>query len=108
MQMSIFLLFFQNQGGGGGNFLVAILPWILIFGVFYFLLIVPQRKRQRQLQETIASLKAGDRIVTNGGIVGTITAVREQTFLIRSGEKSILEVSRAAVAGLQAEEEEKK
>ena len=106
--MSIFLLFFQNQGGGGGNFLVAILPWILIFGVFYFLLIVPQRKRQRQLQETIASLKAGDRIVTNGGIVGTITAVREQTFLIRSGEKSILEVSRAAVAGLQAEEEEKK
>ena len=106
--MSIFLLFFQNQGGGGGNFLVAILPWILIFGVVYFLLIVPQRKRQRQLQETIASLKAGDRIVTNGGIVGTITAVREQTFLIRSGEKSILEVSRAAVAGLQAEEEEKK
>jgi preprotein translocase subunit YajC len=107
--MSIFLLFFdQPQGGGAGGLLINLLPFALIFGVFYFLLIVPQRKRQRQLQETIASLKAGDRIVTNGGIVGTITAVRDNTFLIRSGEKSILEVSRGAVAGLQAEEEEKK
>jgi preprotein translocase subunit YajC len=99
------LFIFQQ---GGGNFLVAILPWILIFGVFYFLLIVPQRKRQRALQETIENLKAGDKVVTNGGIVGTITAVRDHTFLIRSGEKSILEVSRAAISGLAAEEEEKK
>jgi preprotein translocase subunit YajC len=104
--MSNFLIFFQ-AAPGGGNFLVAILPWVLIFGVFYFLLIVPQRKRQKQLQETISNLKAGDRVVTNGGVVGTITAVRDSTFLIRSGEKSILEISRAAIAGLQSEEEEK-
>jgi preprotein translocase subunit YajC len=99
------LFIFQQPGG---NFLVAILPWVLIFGVFYFLLIVPQRKRQRALQETIENLKAGDKVVTNGGIIGTITAVRDATFLIRSGEKSILEVSRAAISGLAAEEEEKK
>ena len=97
------ILFIFQQGGG--NFLVAILPWILIFGVFYFLLIVPQRKRQRALQETIENLKAGDKVITNGGIVGTITAVRDTTFLIRSGEKSILEISRAAISGLAAEEE---
>lgn len=101
-------ILFIFQQGGGGNFLIAILPWILIFGVFYFLLIVPQRKRQRALQETIENLKAGDKVVTNGGIIGTITAVRDTTFLIRSGEKSILEVSRAAIAGLASEEEEKK
>ena len=100
------ILFIFQQGGG--NFLVAILPWILIFGVFYFLLIVPQRKRQRALQQTIEELKAGDKVVTNGGIVGTITAVRDTTFLIRSGEKSILEISRAAISGLAAEDEEKK
>jgi preprotein translocase subunit YajC len=100
------ILFIFQQGGG--NFLVAILPWILIFGVFYFLLIVPQRKRQRALQETIESLKAGDKVITNGGIVGTITAVRDNTFLIRSGEKSILEISRAAISGLASEDEEKK
>lgn len=101
--MSILFIFFL-QGGGGGNFLIAILPWILIFGVFYFLLIVPQRKRQKALQETINNLKAGDRIVTNGGIIGTITAVRDHTLLIRSAEKSIIEVSRGAIAGLQEEE----
>lgn len=100
------ILFIFQQGGG--NFFIAILPWILIFGVFYFLLIVPQRKRQRALQETIESLKAGDKVITNGGIVGTITAVRDTTFLIRSGEKSILEISRAAISGLAAEDEEKK
>lgn len=85
-----------------------LLPWILIFVVFYFLLIVPQRKRQRALQETIENLKAGDKVITSGGIVGTITAVRDSTFLIRSGEKSILEISRAAISGLAAEDEEKK
>jgi preprotein translocase subunit YajC len=100
------ILFIFQQGGPG--LIWQLLPWILIFGVFYFLLIVPQRKRQRALQETIANLKAGDKVITNGGIVGTITAIRDATFLIRSGEKSILEISRAAVSGLAAEEEEKK
>ena len=86
--------------------LVQLLPILLIIGVFYILLIRPQQKRQRELQETIAQLKAGDRIVTNGGIIGVITNVRDNSFLIRSAEKSILEISRSAVAGV--EEEEKK
>lgn len=79
---------------------------ILIFGVFYLLLIRPQQKKQRQLQETISQLKAGDKVVTNGGIVGVITAVRETSFLIRSAEKTILEIARTAVAGVDAEEKQ--
>jgi preprotein translocase subunit YajC len=86
--------------------LVQLLPILLIIGVFYILLIRPQQKRQRELQETISQLKAGDRVVTTGGIIGTITNVRDTSFLIRSAEKSILEISRSAVAGI--EEEEKK
>ena len=77
---------------------------ILIIGVFYMLLIRPQQKRQRQLQETIAQLKAGDRVVTTGGIIGTITTVRDTSFLIRSADKSILEIARSSVAGIQEEE----
>lgn len=77
---------------------------ILIFGVFYLLLIRPQQKKQRQLQETISQLKAGDKIVTTGGIVGVITAVRDTSFLIRSAEKTILEIARSAVAGVDTEE----
>ena len=92
------------QGGFGG--LTGLLPMLLIIAVFYVLLIRPQQKRQRELQETISQLKAGDRIVTTGGVIGTITSVKDTSFLIRSAEKSILEIARSAVAGV--DEEEKK
>src|SRR6266850_8315444 len=100
--MTAFLTMFQ----GGLGALGGLLPMLLIIGVFYILLIRPQQKRQAELQQTISQLKAGDRIVTTGGIIGTITNVRDTTFLIRSADKSILEISRSAIAGV--EEEEKK
>ena len=100
--METLLIFFQ----GGLGALGGLLPMVLIIGVFYMLMIRPQQKRQRQLQETIASLKVGDRVVTNGGIIGTITTVRDSSFFIRSADKSILEVARTAIAGI--DEEEKK
>src|SRR5918912_2294368 len=96
IMLTLFILF---QGSGGGFMLL--LPWIAIFAVFYLLLIRPQQKRQRELQQVIANLKAGDRVVTTGGVIGTITAVREKSLLLRSADKSIIEVTRGAVAGLQ-------
>jgi preprotein translocase subunit YajC len=86
---------------------LQILPFLLIFGVFYFLIIMPQRKRQQQLQATIEALKAGDKIITTGGIIAKIAEVRDTSFLIRTADKSILEISRAAVAGMHGEEEKK-
>ncbi|HJU93042.1 MAG TPA: preprotein translocase subunit YajC, partial [Pyrinomonadaceae bacterium] len=59
--------------------------------------------RQRQLQETIAALKIGDRVVTTGGVIGTIKSVRDTSFLILSAEKSMLEIARSAVAGVDEE-----
>src|SRR5687768_9606110 len=99
--MHIFLIFFQ----GGMGALAQLLPIVLIIGVFYVLLIRPQQKRQRQLQETIANLKIGDRVVTTGGVIGVITAVKEKdsSFLIRSADKSILEIARSAIAGIDEE-----
>ena len=98
--METFLLFFQ--GGLGG--LTGILPIVLIMGVFYVLLIRPQQKRQRELQETISTLKNGDKVVTSGGIVGIITNVRDNSFYIRTAEKTILEVRRSSIASLDQEE----
>ncbi|PWT81807.1 MAG: preprotein translocase subunit YajC [Acidobacteria bacterium] len=98
--MIILLMLFQIGGSG----LIQLLPIVLIFAVFYMLLIRPQQKRQRELQETISQLKAGDRIVTTGGVIGTITTVRDTSFLIRSAEKSILEIARTSVAGIDQEE----
>ncbi|HEX8128597.1 MAG TPA: preprotein translocase subunit YajC [Pyrinomonadaceae bacterium] len=87
--------------------IIQILPFLLIFAVFYFLIIMPQRKRQQQLQATIAALKAGDKIITTGGIIAKIAEVRDTSLLIRTADKSILEISRAAVAGMHGEEENK-
>jgi preprotein translocase subunit YajC len=101
------ILFIIFQGGIGGLVGSGIFPMMLIFVVFYFLLIMPQKKRQRELQEKIANLKAGDRIVTTGGIIGKISEVRETSLLIRSADKSMLEVARSAVADLDKEEEKK-
>ncbi len=97
--MHTFLIFFQGGLGGFAQFL----PIILIMAVFWFLLIRPQQKRQRQLQETIATLKIGDRVVTTGGIIGVITTVRDTSFIIRSADKSILEIARSAIAGIDDE-----
>jgi len=96
------ILFLMFQGGLGA--LGGLVPMLLIIGVFYLLLIRPQQKRQRELQQTIAELKAGDRVVTTGGIIGTITTVRDTSFLIRSADKSILEIARSAIAGIDGEE----
>jgi preprotein translocase subunit YajC len=96
--MFTLLVLFQ----GGGSALVSFVPMLLIIGVFYMLLIRPQQQRQRKLQETIKELKAGDRIVTTGGVIGVITSVKDASFLIRS-EKSILEIARTAVAGIDEE-----
>jgi len=98
----MFLFLFQGGIGGLGG---ALVPMLLIFGVFYLLLIRPQQKKQRQLQATIAELKAGDKVVTTGGVIGVITAVRDTSFLIRSADKSILEIARSAVAGVDSEEQ---
>ncbi|HKO41804.1 MAG TPA: preprotein translocase subunit YajC [Pyrinomonadaceae bacterium] len=97
--LSLFIMF---QSGWGS--LTGFLPILLIIGVFYVMLIRPQQKRQRELQEMISTLKTGDRVVTTGGVIGTITSVKDTSLLIRSADKSILEIARSAVAGIEGEE----
>ncbi len=101
--MTTFVAMFQ----GGLGALGGLLPMILIIGVFYMLLIRPQQKRQKELQQTIAELKVGDKVVTTGGVIGSITAVKDTSFLIRSADKSILEIARSAIAGIEGTEEKK-
>ena len=99
--MHTFLILFQ---GGLGGF-TQLLPIVLIIAVFYFLLIRPQQKRQKQLQETVSSLRIGDRVVTTGGILGVITTVRDSSFIIRSADKTMIEIARSAIADIDREPE---
>ena len=99
--MQTLLIFFQ---GGLGGF-AGLMPFLLIIIIFYFLLIRPQQKRQKQLQETISSLRIGDRVVTTGGILGVITTVRDASFIIRSADKTMIEIARSAIADIDREAE---
>jgi preprotein translocase subunit YajC len=99
--MNTFLLFLQDSGGLG--IVTAILPFIAIFGIFYFLVILPQKKQKQQLQELIATLKINDEVVTSGGIIGKIKEIKDTSFIIQSAEKSFLEVGKSAVVGKKPE-----
>ena len=101
--MNIFALFFQE----GGSIIWTFLPFIAIFAIFYFLVIMPQRKQQQETKNMIAELKNGDEIVTNGGIVGKIIEVRDSSFIVRSADKSNLEIARSAVVTRRGDLERK-
>ena len=103
--MAFFIL---QQGGGLGPFLIT-MPAILL--VFYIIVIRPQQKQQKQHQQMLAELKAGDRVVTRGGIRGTIIGVREKddAIILRIPPEQVkLEVLRSAVETLERPEEEAK
>jgi preprotein translocase subunit YajC len=100
-------LAFIFQAGGAGGLLTTLMPFLLIFGVFYFLIIVPQRKRQKALSDMVSAIKPGDKVITSGGIYATVKQVKEKSLLVMSADKSLLEISRASVSGMQGEEEVK-
>jgi preprotein translocase subunit YajC len=99
--MNIVLLIFQDAGGT--SLIWSLLPFVFIFGIFYFLVILPQKKQRQQLQEMITQLKINDEVVTNGGVIGKIKEIKDTSFIIQSAEKSFLEIGKSAVVGKKAE-----
>lgn len=96
---SIFLLA-QTAPGGSANPLLAFAPLLVMFVVFYFLLIQPQQKRQKELERMIQDLKKGDRIITSGGIIGTIAGIQNDYVILKVGDSDTkIEVLKSAVTG---------
>ncbi len=103
----------SDTGSGGG--LLGLLPLILIFGVMYFLLLRPQRKRQKEAQRLQSSLAEGDEVILNSGIYGFVSAVEDSYLWLDIAEKVEIRVARSAVAsrvsspadGLTATEDKK-
>ena len=88
------------EGAAGGNPLSMLLPFVLIFAVFYFIVIMPAKKQQKKKDAMIAGLKKGDRVVTGGGIHGTVATVEDQSLLLKVAENTKIRISKSAVAGL--------
>lgn len=84
------------------------LPLILIMVIFYFLMILPAQRRQKKTAQMLKALKTGDKVITNGGIFGTIVGLEDEAVLLRIADQVKIKVSRSAVAGLQADPAQQK
>jgi preprotein translocase subunit YajC len=91
-------------GSGQASGLVVILPYAIILGIFYFLILLPMKRRQKKVQEFQEALKAGDKIVTTGGIYGKITRVTDKSVQVEVADKVRIEVARASVGGYQGQD----
>ena len=98
-------MFLQQQTQAPSS-IIQILPFIVILGIFYLLVFLPARRRQKKLQDMIDNLKAGDKVVTSGGIYGTIVGFKEDRIQLRIAENVKVELSRSAVTALQGTEQE--
>lgn len=90
----------QPQQGGLGGMLI---PMLLLFGVFYFMMIRPQQRKEKERQKMISELRAGKRVVFAGGLIGTIAEAKEQTFVIELCPGTKVEVARVAVSSVVEE-----
>lgn len=88
------------QGGESGNPLMGLMPLILMFAIFYFLLIRPQQKKAKQHREMLGNLKKGDKVLTTGGIYGRILEVDGDVLTVDIGGDMKIEVNRSFVTGL--------
>ena len=99
----------MQLGGGGGMGWLGMAPLIFIFAIFYFLLIMPQQRRQKKWHAMLDQLKTGDRITTTGGLRGTIMALKDDSLHLRVPPNNIvLEVTKASVQVVTTSEDEVK
>lgn len=99
--MTPFFTALLQQQPGGANPLMGLAPYIVILGVFYFLMIRPQAKKAKLHQQMLGQLKKGDDVVTTGGLIGRITGIKDDEVTLQVQEGVRLRVLRSAVTGLQ-------
>lgn len=88
---------------GGGSFIPSLILPLLIFAIFYFFVIRPQRQRQQETASMVSQLKNGDSVITSGGIIGKVVQTNDKSLVIRSADKTLLEIARSAVIAKDTE-----
>jgi preprotein translocase subunit YajC len=97
-----------GAGGGSGSFITTLIPFALIIGIFYFFIIRPQNKKQKETQRMLSAIKKGDRVVTIGGLHGVIQSVKESTVIVKVDENTKLEFGRSAISSVTAQAKDDK
>jgi preprotein translocase subunit YajC len=88
---------------GSGSSLLQIVPFVLILGIFYFVILLPTKRKQQKVDEFLKSLKVNDRVITTSGIYGQITRLGEQSVQLQIADKVRIEVARASIGGYQGQ-----
>lgn len=99
-----FLIAMAAPAQGAASAWVQLLPFALVLAIFYFIILLPMKRRQQKVQAFLSGLKEGDKVVTSGGIYGTITRVGEQALQLQIAERVRIDVSRNAIVGYQGQE----
>lgn len=99
------LILAQQAAPGGADLLLQFGPILIIGVIFYLLIFMPMRKKQKKLDQMIAALKNGDKVITNAGIYGVVAGVKDKTLILRVADQVKIEVAKNAIAGLQSPEE---
>jgi preprotein translocase subunit YajC len=105
------LMTFSEQAqprAGQGSFITALVPFILVFVIFYLLIIMPSRKKQKKHQEMVEQLKPGEKIVTSGGIYGTVMGVQEDRIELKISANVKIDITKNAVAAILGKKKEEK
>jgi preprotein translocase subunit YajC len=97
-------VFAMGAAADSGNMWVQFVPFAIVLAIFYFIILLPMKKKQQKVQQFLDSLKVNDLVVTTGGIYGQVTRVGEQRIQIQIAEKVRIEVARSAIGGYQGQE----
>ena len=101
MSMLVGPVFGMGAAPEGSSLLVQFVPLVLVVGIFYFIILLPMKRKQQKVQEFLDNLKVGDRIVTTGGMYGQVTRLGEQSVQLQIADKIRIEVAKASIGGYQ-------
>ena len=100
-------ILWQSGTGGAGSSLGMFLPMLIVMGIFYVMLILPQQRQRKKTQAMLAALKNGDKVITSSGIYGTVNGFDGEVVILRIAEQVKIRISRSAIAQVEATEDAK-
>jgi preprotein translocase subunit YajC len=103
MMMVVGPVFAMGMMADGASPLLQLVPFALILGIFYFIILLPAKRKQQKVQEFLDNLKVNDKVITTGGIHGLITKIDDQVIHLEIAERVRIKVARAAIGGLQGQ-----
>ena len=103
MMFAVGPLFAMGMLAEGGSPLLQVVPFILIFAIFYFIILLPSKRKQQKVQEFLDNLKVNDKVITTSGIYGQVMRLDDQSVQLQVADKVHIKVSRASIGGIQGQ-----